>query len=197
MSNNVDLNLLDMRIASLDADIKLVQEQISPLFLKVQQLSEARSKAIEARSDILAAADMPWGQMMAHVRSGSAGMSLLRKFDKRLNEEFSMYSSGTWSDTEDPALGVGVARDSLNDELKAIVGIKTFVPMLKSHDDGRVWFCVLDYTLSANGIMSLKVRQDMAEAVLTRTVYGRERVKKTFGSVEEAVKYIRQNHWYE
>lgn len=82
-------------------------------------------------------------------------------------------------------------------ESRTVAGIRTLAPLLTPQEDGMVWFKIFEHTLSEGGCYYLNVHPETWQATLSKSTYGMYRMLEKFPTVEDAVHFISENHWYE
>lgn len=189
---------VEAEIAKLVAERDQIHTVIGPMQTRLVAIYE-ELEPLEEKRDQLRLEDMKkpdWKRLIKDVASDStSSLTLLRYFDKQLLEHYGMYHSGSWSDTHEANIEVMVRRNDLS-EKGSICGVEFFAKLMTPHKNGRVWFGIFENTLSAGGIFRLEVLPDLSKLYLVVTTYPRERTLKEFHSTKEAIKYIRQHHWY-
>lgn len=169
-------------------------EQKKPIDRRLVQIGEEISKLSEQR-DICLYEDRPldWSTIPKTLGgSGGGSMYLHRRVEKELSERFDMHRSGYWVDTLEVNFEVKVEHKTESVE-KNVAGVKFLTPFLTPHEeDGRIWFGVFENSLSANGSFTLRALPDLSKLWLHR----RFMRDVEFDSVEEAIQYIHDYHWY-
>lgn len=208
MSTERDLEIVEREIGQINAERTRIFKEIEPLQKQQGKLFEELKPLMEHRGDLLVAkmkANGPdWKLMLKEVASNSCSGVLLNYFN-HLVYDLGLYHSGYWNDTVEACLQVKVERNDKSEKLN-VDAIKFFAKILTphkfdydfEHNEGkaeRVWFGLFEHTLSAYRVYRLEVSPDLTDIVLTSGGnYGA--VDRVFKTVEEAVAYIRQYHWY-
>lgn len=193
-----ELNEVQVKIAVLEEERAGIHEKIAPMYARLMEIHDAFRPLCEERDRLRVSgmAEPDWKALVKDLATdGRSSQTLLRYFDQQIRDRFGMWHSGYWGDTNEVNVKVKVERVG-DSEKKNVEGVKHFVKFLTPHKDGLVWFGIFEHTLSAGGVFRLKVRPDLKEAVVDRTVYGREQVGEMFDTVEDAVGYIARKHWY-
>lgn len=186
------------QIEEVDNDINAIKEKIKPFQEQLDAKQSCRKELLAqldaAWVDRLEKAELNWDQIL---RGAERGVKMYEYRKETVGMHLGMTISGTWTDTEEQALEIKIGRND-ESEQKALAAIRTIIPFMRPHDeDGRIWFGIFEHTLSADGIYLLKINKDFKSATVTKTTYGHERDVASFLALEDAVHYIRQNHWYD
>jgi hypothetical protein len=186
-----EIKALESERTALFNKIRPLQDRVGELHDLIEPLQEERAKLV------LASMKTPdWKRIVKDLASDVTGSrELLHYAEKHLREQFGMYHSGLWSDTSEANIHLMVARND-ESEKKNLKGLQYFATILTPHKDGMVWFGLFEHTLSEHGSYCLKARPNLKNLSLVCTVYGRDREIKTFFTAKEAVRYIRDHHWY-
>jgi len=183
-------------IGPMQARLMALYEEERPLKELVGQAQVAKMKA---------GGPIDWKWLLRTMASDAENtQALLRYFDGLVSERFSMHHSGYYPETMEAALSVMVERND-ESERKAVEGVKFFASIvepftpersLKEDEPKRVYFGVFENSLSEHGVYRLNLLPDLQDITLCITVYSRESEVAKFKSVENAIRYIREHHWY-
>lgn len=191
------LDEMKARLAVIDAERTALFEQKAPIDAKLVALYKERDKLKEEHDKLaFASGEIDWKQAVGDVaHDGRSSLVLLDLVHKKLSDTWDMYHSGYWNDTMEGNFQVKVERTD-ESERKSIAGVRFFAPVLKPHEDGYVWFGVFEHSLSRYETLCLKVKPDLSDIRLEALRSTHQALKATFKTVEEAIKYIREHHWY-
>jgi hypothetical protein len=191
------LKALDLERADLLGKILPMQERVREISTEMEPLREQRDRI---RYEVM---PIDWKTVLKEL-VGEHSALLRRRVEKEVRERFGMMVSGYWSDTRELCLKVCVDRRLPDSKSKVVEGVKFFAPLLAPHTEDRepdeaayVWFGIHEHTLSQYGVYRLEVLPDLSKARLSSTVYMRYSVVEEFTSVEAAVDYIDEHHWWD
>jgi hypothetical protein len=180
-----------------------MQERLMAIYKEEQPLKELLGKAQVAR--MRAGDPIDWKHLLKTMASDADNtQALLRYFGELLRERFSMYHSGYYPDTMEGVVKVTVERTA-ESERKNVEGVKFFAALMTPHEpqpplpkDGpkRILFGVFENSCSEHGVYQLSMLPDLRDITLTITRYHRTSDVAKFKTVEEAIHYIREHHWY-
>ncbi len=187
-----------MTLEEIKSKIEQLQAERTELFAKKKPIDDRLRSSydeieeLEDERDALVLAQNPeigWKQLFEMNKDSSS--VAYAHLSNRLHEEFGMRRGGIWTDTGEVAVSFGV--DKTNEGAKkAVAGIETLTKVLTPHEDGYVWFNILEDTCSKYG--SYKLQTKPGEFLLTITSYGTPRTIAKFDTADQAVKYIQRNH---
>ena len=115
--------------------------------------------------------------------------------DKKL-AKIGLGSTGYFDETEQVCIRISLTKGSKKSFNATVKGLKFILPYLKPIGN-KIPIDIFEETLSEHGVYKLKVDKDMKKSVLTKTCYSMEMWVEKFNTIEEAVLYIQQNHWYD
>lgn len=78
---------------------------------------------------------------------------------------------------------------------ETVYGLKIFIPHIKPQVPQGKIIKIFEHTLSENGVYQLIIND--SKFAIVKTTFGRQRDVAVFPTLEEAVKYIQDKHWYE
>lgn len=189
------------KIAALNLERGKIHETIAPLNARLLAIYEEIKPFEEARDALKIAALDPknpdWGWMARSMGSyHPSSVVLHRFFDKLLLDTFHMYHSGMWTDTDEAICKVMVGPHNDDETERNILGVRTLLPILTPHENGRVWFGIFDHTLGMSGSFVLEALPDGTSFHVTNQRGYSTQLLAEFETAHEAVWYIRKHHWY-
>lgn len=113
--------------------------------------------------------------------------------EKILRELFDNGTFGYFQETKQVSLKVALTKNSSSSYEKNLKMVKTLLPYLKEVEDNMVIFHIFERSLSANGSYSFMVNKTTGES----KVQHRWEKDKVFLNIEEGLKYIQENLWYD
>ncbi len=163
---------------------KPIDDRLLSSYDEIENLEDERDTLVLAQNP-----SMDWKQLFEMNKDASTVAH--KHLSNRLQEEFGMMRGGVWTATGEVAVSLVV--DKTNESVKkAVAGIETLMKVLQPHEDGYIWFKILENTCGEYG--SYKLMAKPGEFVLTITSYGTPRKIESFDTAIAAVKYIQKHH---
>lgn len=192
----------------IEEKMKPFQEALKPLHTELNSnsaaLREAKEKLDTARLEEMdKTGQIDWSFLLTgHTNAATPPVS--RRLDKEVASRFDMYpSSGYYPNTNQGAVKIKISTEKPDSLIKNLLGIRTLLPHIipmpakdyTGHSErlkGFAVFGIFEHTAGEGGSVQLCLKPDLSEIKLC---YRND--EKKFPSLEEAMLYIQQNHWYD
>lgn len=184
---------LDKHIAELEAERSvllgkklIMDEQLLTLHKLIQAAKNERDNLLIADKKF----DWEW---LLH-EDGMTSDAKYRECQRSL-ELFGLSSSGYLPEIQQRCVQVALYHGDPGSFEKAILGLKAILPFLKKNTAGLKYIKVLEYSLSASGSFGLTTDDVVFNLEHARGY--RINNLKSFDSLESAISYIQEHHYYE
>lgn len=182
-----------------------MQARLIALGEEERPLKELLGKAQVARMRAEGVLASDWKFLLKTMASDADNsQAVYHYFGELLSERFGMFHSGFYPDTNEAAVKIMVERTD-ESERKNVEGVKFFASIYTPHEpqpplpkDGpkQIFFGVFENSCAHHGSYRLDMTPDLQDIALSTTKYHRTSIVEKFKTVEEAIHYIREHHWY-
>ena len=177
---------LQERQAALCVQRDALNEQIIALY---DQLAALEAESVERVMRSSPGPDWAWLLF-------EDGASHRHKVREQALAALGLSASGYYPELDQAAVRITLYKDKPGQTEAVCSALRQVLPALKPHTDGHRRIGIFEHSLSEHGIWSLHITpEDVPELHFTR--YSRSRCEKTFASLEAAIEYIAQHHYYE
>lgn len=184
-----------MNLDELNAEIKKLEEQNAQLHEKMEPINnELMSNAgklrelRDKRDTILSQNNEDnWEWLLFEDGRGSSTKNKL--LEQKLMA-IGLYVSGYYHDTQQRAIKLMLIKNDPQSFTRHLAAIELLLPYLKTHPDGFTRFSIFEHTLSRYGSFALAIGEKIILEVNRRAI-------QEFNTIEDALKYIQEHHWYE
>lgn len=179
-----ELEEIEHESTKLIIKISPFQEKLNALYAKKKSLLEEREKIwITTRKD-------DWAWILEENGSVSGERY---KFRNKKIESLGLMSSGYYPEINQVSIKICLTKNDEESYKKTMAGLKVILPFIIPQN-GIKRIAIFENTLSEGGIFSLEISETEIKLCFCRG--RREETLKSFQTLEEAVKYIQENHWY-
>jgi hypothetical protein len=184
----VTINSIDKQIAALEKQRQEVIAAIEPLQAKASRIYNKAAK-LQTQKD----KNVDWAWLLEVYPESTVKYEFRREQFRKLGL---MDPFGHWMDTKQTAVKIGLNKQDSKTSFwrndKQLAAVKKLLPFIKYGEKGCKRIDIFEHTLSKGSCYWLEFYKD--GRIQLAASYSKP-VK--FKSIEEAFKYVRDNHWYE
>jgi chromosome segregation ATPase len=195
---------LTNELTQIESEIAKVESRRNELFRLKEPIDEELSSSYESLSDLknrrdsllTAEKENDWNWLL---QSGYNQSTTKYNLCEKKLAEIGLRQNGYWEKTGQTAVQVYLTKNDLESYNKTVAGLQTILPHIQPFEaeleygktDEVKMITIFEHTLCRHGSYELAISDNKIYLCHNR------RIGQTFGSLEEAVKYVQRHHWYD
>jgi len=190
-SLNAKIEELSLQIKANEAKRVKLDRQKKPIEKEMVRLYHVNQKLQNEIDKIKTASEkLDWAFILeCHINDSTVH----HDYRNKILSSLGISSCGYCMATQQAAIQIAMTKGDPENYKRILLGLQTVLPHLKSDKEDEIHIHILERNLSAGGSWSIAINREES----TFDILHSDRSRAVFGTLEQALKYVQENVWYQ